>query len=64
MGLSCFVLIGEGQSLSLALTGYRYKNKRRTEHTSNFSSSVLLYSSFTSLSNLKKSCVEVGGFIC
>jgi len=51
--VSCFVLVREGPSLSLALTGYRHQNKRRTGCTSNFSSSILLSSHFTSLSDLK-----------
>lgn len=46
--LRFLVLIGEEQPVSLALTGYRYKNKRRTGHTFDFSPSILLSSYFTS----------------
>lgn len=46
--LRFLVQIGEGQPLSLSLTCYRYKNKRRTGHTFDFSPSILLSSYFTS----------------
>lgn len=59
----CFVLVREGQSLSSALSGYRYKNKRRTGHASNFSPSIVIFLLYT-LKQSKKSCVEVVGFIC